>query len=69
MGRKNQRAEATYFAGKYKVFSAVVKELIPYGDKDQIADLEQINEDEEIDEILKRLMPVLPSFSGKNFDL
>ena len=69
MRRKNQRAEATYFASKYKVFSAVVEELIPYEDKDQIADLEKINEDEEIDEILKRLMPVLPSFLGKNFDL
>ena len=51
------------------MFLAIVEELIPYGDKDQIADLEQINEDEEIDEILKRLMPILPSFSGKNHDL
>ena len=51
------------------MFSAVVEELIPYEDKDQIADLEQINEDEEIDEILRMLMPILPSFSGKNFDL
>ena len=35
----------------------------------QIADLEQINEDEQIDEILRMLMPILPSFSGKNFGL
>ena len=69
MGRKNQRAEATYFASNYKVFSVVVEELIPYGDKDSIADMDQINEDEVIDGILKRLMLVLPLFSSKNFDL
>jgi hypothetical protein len=68
MWRKNQQEEI-YFAGKYKVSSAVAEELIPDGDQDQIADLEQIDEDEEINAILKRLMPVLPSFSGKNFDL
>jgi hypothetical protein len=68
MWRKNQQEEI-YFAGKYKVSSAVVEELIPDGDQDQIADLEQIDEDEEINAILKRLMPVLPSFSGNNFDL
>ena len=32
-------------------------------------DLEQIDEDEEINAMLKRLIPILPSFSGKNFDL
>jgi len=46
----------------------VAEEHIPDGDQDQIADLEQIDENEEVDEILKRLMPVLPSFSGKDFE-
>jgi hypothetical protein len=64
MWRKSQQEEI-YFAGKYKVS----KEHIPDEDQDQIADLEQIDEDEEINAIMKRLMPVLPSFSGKNFDL
>ena len=67
--RKIQRAKEIYFAGKYKMSSAVAKELIPDGDKDQIVDLEPIDEYEEINAITKRLMPVLPSFSGKNFDL
>lgn len=47
----------------------VAEEHIPDGDQDQIADLEQIDENEEVDEILKRLMPVLPSFSGKDFEI
>jgi hypothetical protein len=68
VGRKNQQEEI-YFAGKYKVSSAIAEELILDGDKDQIVDLEQIDEDEEINAIMKRLMLVLPSFSGKNFDL
>jgi len=63
MWRKNQQEEI-YFAGKYKVSSTVAKEP-----QDQITDLEQIDEDEELNAILKRIMPVLPSFSGKNFDL
>ena len=68
MWRKNRREEI-YFAGKYKVSSAVAEEHIPDGDQDQIADLEQIDEDEDLNKILKRLMSVLPSFSDKNFDL
>jgi hypothetical protein len=50
MRRKNQQEEI-YFAGKYKVSSAVAEEPIPDGDQDQIADLEQIDEDEEINAI------------------
>ena len=57
MWRKNQQEEI-YFVGKYKVSLPIAEELIPDGDQDHIVDLEQIDEDEEINAILKRLMPV-----------
>ena len=53
--RKNQRTKAIYFPEEYEVFRVVAKE--PVLDKCQINE-----EHEEIGEILKRLMPVLPSF-------
>jgi len=53
-----------YFVDKYDVLS--LEELIL---EDHNANLDMNEEHEEIGEILKRLMPVLPSFSGKNFKL
>jgi hypothetical protein len=53
--RKNQRTEALYFPEEYEVFRVVAEEHVP--------DKCQINEEhEEIGEILKRLMLVMPSF-------
>ena len=65
MRRKNQHEELLYSADQYDVFP--VEESM-FDEKN--AELDQINEDDkEISEILKRLMPVLPSFSSKNFKL
>jgi hypothetical protein len=65
MRRKNQQDRSLYLADKYDVISVEEPML-----EDQNAEVDQINEDDkEIGEILKRLMPVLPSFSGKNFNL
>jgi hypothetical protein len=65
--RKNQRTKASYFTEQYGVSPVAAEEPML---EDHNAELDQINEEsEEIDEILKILIPVLPSFSGKNFKL
>jgi hypothetical protein len=53
MRRKNQHEELLYFADQYDVFLAEEPML-----EDQNVKVDQINEDDkEISEILKRLMP------------
>jgi hypothetical protein len=60
MRRNNQHEESLYFADKYDVL-AVEEPIL----EEKNAKLDRINEEhEEIGEILRRLMPVLPSFSG-----
>lgn len=56
-----------YFANQYDVFLVADEEPML---EDQNTVLGPINEDhEEINEILGRLMSILPSFSGKHFNL
>jgi hypothetical protein len=65
MQRKNQQEELLYSSDQYDVIS-FEKPIL----EDDNAEVDQIKEDDKaISEILKRLMPVLPSFSGKNFNL
>jgi hypothetical protein len=60
--RKNEKAGATYFPDEYEVFVP-----IPENHNEKV---DQINEEfEEKSAILKRLMPILPYFSGIFFKL
>jgi hypothetical protein len=56
--RKNQIAEATYFAEKYEVYPVVVEESILDEDNSRIANFEQFNACD-----MQSLI-----FTGKNFD-
>jgi len=63
---KNQRTNKSYFTEQYRVFQVAVEEPML---EDQNAELKQSNEEvEEINEILKRSMLVLPYFSSKIFE-
>ena len=61
---QEKESKASYFTKQYGVFPVAAEEPML-----ENAKLDQNNEEvEEIDEILKRLMYVLPSFSGKNVE-